>query len=135
MIVQPYLDFAGRCAEALEFYKKALGAKVIFSMRWGESPDPKMRVPGMDDKIMHASFTVGETTLMAADGPAKTQAKFEGIALSIKLKTDAEAQRVFAALSEGGKVNMPLMKTFFATQFGMVADRFGVGWMVICDGK
>ena len=134
MQVQPYLFFDGRCEEALEFYRTTLGAEVTMLMRVKESPDPippDMYPPGSDDKVMHASFTIGETTLMASDGRAQGKPVFQGFSLSLSVPNDAEAQRLFSALGEGGQVQMPLAKTFFASSFGMVADRFGVGWMII----
>lgn len=134
MLVQPYLFFDGRCEEALEFYRAKLGAEVTMLMRFKESPEPipaDMCPPGSDEKVMHASFTIGETTLMASDGRATGNPVFKGFALSLSVPNDAEAERLFNALSEGGKVEMPLGKTFYASSFGMVADRFGVGWMVI----
>jgi PhnB protein len=134
MNVQPYLNFDGRCEEALEFYKKAIGAKIDMMLRIKENPDPtpfgKMP-PGTDDKIMHSTFRVGDTHVMAADGYAQGKAKFEGFSLSIDAATEAEASRLFNALAEGGQVQMPLGKTFFSPSFGMVADKFGVSWMVI----
>lgn len=134
MLVQPYLFFDGRCEEALEFYRETLGAEVMMLMRVKENPDPVppgMYPPGSEDKVMHASFTVGESTLMASDGRAQGKPEFKGFSLSLSADNDAEAQRLFTALSAGGQVQMPLGKTFFASSFGMVADRFGVGWMVI----
>jgi PhnB protein len=134
MLVQPYLFFDGRCEEALEFYRKTLGAEVTMLMRFKESPEPMpadMCPPGSDDKVMHASFTIGETTLMASDGRAQGKPVFQGFSLSLSAPNDAEAQRLYNALSEGGKVQMPLAKTFYASSFGMLADRFGVSWMVI----
>ena len=136
MNIQPYLFFDGRCDEALNFYKKALGAQVEMLMRFKEAPPQK---PGegcngpMPDgeKVMHASFKVGDATIMASDGMAQGKPEFKGISLSIAAKNDAEAKRYFDALSEGGKVQQPLMQTVFASRFGMVADKFGVGWMVI----
>jgi PhnB protein len=132
--VQPYLNFDGRCEEALEFYRKALGAEVTMLMRFKESPEPPapgMVSPGSGDKVLHASFRVGETTLMASDGRCTGRANFQGISLSLTVPNDAEAERRFAALADGGQVQMPLKKTFFSSRFGMVADRFGVSWMVI----
>jgi PhnB protein len=134
MQVQSYLFFDGRCEEAIEFYKKTLGAKVDMMMRFKESPEPQppgMCPPGSEDKIMHAAFHIGDTQVMASDGRAQGQPKFEGFALSLDAKTEAEATKLFNALADGGKVQMPLTKTFFSPSFGMVADRFGVGWMVI----
>jgi PhnB protein len=129
-VVQPYLFFGGRCDEALEFYRGALGAEVLMLSRFKESPDPYMAQPGMEQKVMHASFKIGQTTLMASDGRCEGDAKFEGFSLSITVPDAAEANRVFAALAEGGQVTMPLEKTFWSPKFGMVTDRFGVGWMV-----
>jgi len=131
MQVQPYLTFDGRCEEALEFYKKALGAEVTMLMRFKESPDPKMCAPGAGDKVMHSAFTIGESTVMASDGRCTGNPTFQGFALSVNARNGAEAERLFAALAEGGEVQMPLAKTFFSPNFGMVADRFGVSWMVI----
>lgn len=134
MQVQPYLFFDGRCEEALEFYRTALGAEVTMKMRYKESPEPQpagMCPPGSEDKIMHASFRIGDTELMASDGRATGQPEFKGFSLSLTAPSDAEAQRLFSALGQGGQVQMPLAKTFFASSFGMVADRFGVSWMVI----
>ena len=131
MQVQPYLDFDGRCDEALEFYKKAVGAKVGMLMRFKEAPDRSMMSPGSEDKVMHSSVQVGDSTVLMSDGRCTGKPNFHGIALTISAKTEAEADEIFNALAEGGKVNMPLTKTFFSPKFGMVADKFGVGWMVL----
>ncbi len=131
MQVQPYLFLDGRCEEALEFYKKTLGAEVTMLMRFKESPDPGMSPPGGGDKVMHSTFRIGDTTMMASDGRSQGNPKFEGFALSLNAKNDPEAERLFAALGDGGQVQMPLTKTFFSSRFGMVADRFGVGWMIV----
>ena len=133
MPLTPYLFFDGRCEEALEFYKKALGAEVEMMMRFKESPEPNgMEMPpGTENKVMHASFRINGASIMASDGYARGQPKFEGFSLSVEAKDEAEADRVFGALAEGGKVTAPLAKTFFAKRFGMVSDRFGVGWMII----
>ncbi|MCC6948715.1 MAG: VOC family protein [Bradyrhizobiaceae bacterium] len=133
MPLTPYLFFDGRCEEALEFYKKALGAEVEMLMRFKEAPEqppPGTLAPGTENKVMHSSFRIGDTTLMASDGYAKGKPKFEGFSLSVDAKDEADAKRKFDALAEGGEITMPLGKTFFATSFGMVKDRFGVGWMV-----
>jgi len=130
MQVQPYLFFEGRCDEAIAFYRAALGAEVISLLRFKESPDPGMCPPGAGDKVMHASFRVGETTVMASDGRCAGTPTFQGFALSLTVRTEAEAERFFGALGDGGQVHMPLTKTFFSPRFGMVADRFGVSWMV-----
>jgi PhnB protein len=131
MHVQPYLDFNGRCDEALEFYKKAIGAKVGMLMRWRDSPDRTMCTPENADKVMHVQFQVGDTTVMASDGRATGKPNFHGIMLSISAANETEVDRLFAGLAEGGHVQMPLSKTFFSPRFGMVADKFGVGWMVV----
>src|SRR4051812_15563608 len=132
MQVQPYLFFEGRCEEALEFYRKSIGAEVVMMMRFNQSPDPTMcaGIPG--EKVMHATFRIGGSTLMASDGRCGGKQNFNGFSLSLDAKDEADAERLFNALSEGGQVQMPLMKTFYAKSFGMVADKFGVGWMVIC---
>lgn len=130
--IQPYLFFNGRCEEAVEFYKSALGAQVEMLMRYSDSPEPMPpgRVPaGWERKVMHASFRIGSTTLMASDCCGEDDA-FNGFSLSLSVAAEAEANRAFAALSEGGKVNMPLSKTFWSPCFGMVEDRFGLCWMV-----
>ena len=133
MVVQPYLFFDGRCEEALDFYASALGAEVTMAMRYQDAPDPPpgMIPPGSEGKIMHASFRLGDTTVMASDGRCGGQLEFRGFSLSLTVTSEEEADRVFATLAEGGHVHMPLGTTFFAPRFGMVADRFGVSWMVI----
>jgi len=133
MNIQPYLFFDGRCDEALEFYRKSLGAEIEMLMRYKDSPepyDPNMVPPGSENKVMHASFRVGDATLMASDGRCTSQPKFDGFSLSLTVPTTDVADRLFAALGDGGQVKMPLMKTFFSPRFGMVADRFGVSWMI-----
>ena len=131
MIVQPYLFFDGRCDEALAFYKTHLNAQVQMLMRFKDSPDPAMCPAAKGEMIMHSTFTIGDSVLMASDGRGEGKPKFDGISLSISVKTVPESQKVFAALSEGGHVQMPLTKTFYSPSFGMVADKFGVSWMVI----
>jgi PhnB protein len=131
MHVQPYLDFNGRCDEALEFYKKAVGAEVAMLMRWKDSPDKSMCTAENADKVMHSQFQIGDSTIMASDGRCSGKPNFHGIALTISAKTEAEADKLFNGLAEGGQVTMPLAKTFFSPKFGMVADKFGVGWMVL----
>ncbi|MCC7548040.1 MAG: VOC family protein [Burkholderiales bacterium] len=133
MKVEAYLTFNGRCEEAVQFYQEALGAKVEMMMRFKEAPDQPpagMLPPGSGDKIMHCSFRIGETVVMASDGLSFEGSSFKGFSLSIVVASEAEADRVFAALSEGGKVTMPLGKTFWSARFGMLEDRFGVAWMV-----
>jgi PhnB protein len=131
MQIQPYLSFDGSCDEALAFYQKALDAEVTMLMRFKEAPDPAMVSPGNADKVMHAAFRVGDTVVMASDGRCLGQPNFHGISLAVTVADDAEAERRFAALCDGGAVQMPLAKTFFSSRFGMVADRFGVNWMVV----
>lgn len=131
-LIEPYLFFGGRCEEALEFYRVAVGAEVGMMMRFKESPQPMppgSLPPGFENKIMHASFRIGSSRLMASDGN-EAGGKFEGFSLSIAVPTDAEAELVFAALAQGGKVGMPLAKTFWSPKFGMLTDRFGIDWMV-----
>ncbi len=131
MKVQAYITFGGRCEEALEFYKKCLGAEVTGLLRWKESPDTAMKPPpGFEEKIMNAAFRIGETELMADDGMGETTAEFKGMTLAIEVADDAEAKRVFTALGQGGKVTMALSKTFWTSSFGMLTDKFGVPWMV-----
>ena len=134
-IVQPYLFFDGRCDEALEFYRQALGAEVEMLMRFKDSPEPAGCPGASPDKVMHASFRIGETRLMASDGQCTGKPNFQGFALSLSVPTEAEADRRFASLAKGGQVQMPLTKTFFSRRFGMVADRFGVMWMVIVPAE
>ena len=129
MQVQPYLFFNGRCEEAIAFYRRVLGAEVTMLMRFRDSPDKSMVQPATEDKVMHASLKIGDATVLASDGQCGGELNFQGFAMSITPSTETEAERLFAALSEGGQVQMPLTKTFFSPRFGMVADRFGVpGW-------
>jgi PhnB protein len=132
MIVQNYLMFDGRCDEAIEFYKRALGAKVQMLMRFKDAPQEQCMIsPGTENKVMHASLQIGDTSVMASDGRCRGEPNFQGFSLSIQAADPAEADKVFAALSDGGNVTMPLAKTFFSPRFGMVDDRFGVHWIVV----
>ena len=134
MLVQPYLFLDGRCEEAIEFYRKALGAEVEMLMRFKDCPEPAqpgMVPPGSENKVMHSCLRIGDTRVMASDGHCLGKPSFQGFSLSLTVPSAAEADRVFAALGNGGQVQMPLNKTFFSPRFGMVADRFGVSWMVI----
>jgi PhnB protein len=134
MQVQPYLFFDGRCEEAVEFYHHVLGAEVTMLMRFKDSPEPPqpgMVPPGSDNKVMHSSFRIGDSTVMASDGRCLGRPSFQGFSLSLNASNETEADRLFAALADGGQVQMPLTKTFFSPRFGMVADRFGVSWMII----
>jgi PhnB protein len=134
MLVQPYLTFNGRCEEAIEFYRRAVGAETTMLMRFKDSPEPAppgMVPPGSENKVMHASMRIGDSTVMATDGGCQGSTTFEGFSLTLTVPNEAEADRRFKALSEGGQVRMPLAKTFFSPRFGMLQDKFGVGWMVI----
>jgi PhnB protein len=136
-LVQPYLFFNGRCEEAVEFYRTALGAEVQMIMRYKESPEPPppgMVPAGWDDKIMHSSFKIGGHLIMASDG-CTTEPGFTGFSLSLALPDEAAARKAFTALSEGGQIHMPLGKTFWSPCFGMLADKFGLGWMVTVVGE
>lgn len=130
-VVQPYLFFGGRCEEAIAFYRSAIGAEVEMLSRYKESPEPHPGLPDcFEDKVMHATLRIGATSIMASDGMCDGEANFEGFSLSVTVPDEAEADRVFAALADGGLVTMPLEKTFWSSKFGMLQDRFGVGWMV-----
>jgi PhnB protein len=133
MHVQPYLFFEGRCDEALSFYRDALGAEVTELVRYKQNPDPGGCAPGMEDKVMHCSFRIGDTVVWASDGMCHGQTKFHGFSLAITVSVETEAERIFAALSEGGQVQAPLVKTFFSPLFGMTHDRFGVLWMIMVE--
>ena len=132
-IVQPYLCFNGSCEQAVEFYRKALGAEVLFFMRFKESPEPPQPgcAPVSGDKVMHTSLRIGATTLMASDGQCSGTTNFDGFSLSLSVANESEADKSFGALADGGKVCMPLVKTFWSPRFGMVVDRFGVSWMIM----
>lgn len=133
MHIEPYLFFEGRCEEAIDFYRSALGAEVTMLLRNKESPEPSQcpLPPGSEEKILHSSVRIGETTVNASDGLCQGQPNFQGFSLSLSAPNEAEAQRLFGALAEGGQVQLPLGKTFFSPCFGMVTDRFSVAWMII----
>ena len=132
MQVQPYLFFDGRCEEAIAFYRSALGAEVTMLMRFKDSPEsaPPDIPSGAENKVMHARFRIGDSTVLASDGRCHGKPSFQGFSLSLTVPNEAEAERLFASLADGGQVHMALGKTFFSPRFGMVADRFGVSWMV-----
>ncbi len=133
MQIQPYLMFGGASEEAIAFYRAALGAEVTMLMRFKDCPeplDPARVAPGTEDKVMHAALRIGGSTVLLSDGMCKGPTSFQGFTLSLTVADEAEAERVFAALGEGGQVGMPLARTFFSPRFGMLTDRFGVGWMV-----
>jgi PhnB protein len=131
MLLQPYLFFDGRCDEALEFYKRVLGAKVGMLMRFKDSPDPASCPPGAGEKVMHGELQVGDTVAFVSDGHNTGKPEFKGFGLSLTVATEAEAKKAFAALGDGGQVQMPMAKTFFSPAFGMVTDKFGVLWMLM----
>jgi PhnB protein len=133
MQVQCYLLFNGRCEEAIEFYKKALGAKVEMMMRFKEAPSDHQCAPGSENKIMHSCMRIGDTAVMASDGMEQGKPEFKGFSLTLNAKDEAEADRLFGALADGGQVQMPLGETFFSPRFGVLADKFGVGWMVVVE--
>lgn len=133
MNIDPYLCFNGRTDEAIEFYKSALGAKVNMLMRFKDAPE---QCPGgfpreVLDKVMHADLSIGSSKILVSDGRCQPDGKFSGITLSLRVTTDAEAEQRFNALAERGSITMPLGKTFFASTFGMLTDRFGVSWIVL----
>ena len=137
MQIQPYLFFNGQCEAAITLYREVLGAEVLMLMRHRDSPEPAppgMLPQGSEDKVMHATLRIGDSTLMASDGRCAGEAVFNGFSLSVSMPDAAAAERAFAALSAGGQVVMPLGKTFWSPCFGMVTDRFGVGWMVTVEG-
>ena len=131
MLVQSYLFFDGRCEEALDFYKRAAGAKVEMLMRFKENPEQNSCAPGAEEKVMHTQFKIGDTTILASDGRNTGNPKFDGFALAINAKDEAEVDKLFNGLADGGKVTMPLTKTFFSPRFGMLADKFGVNWILL----
>ena len=133
--VEPYLFFEGRTEEALDFYKQTLGAKIEALMRYKDNPEPQYNPPNSANKVMHALFRIGDTKVMASDGNCAGKPSFQGFALTINAASPAEAKQRFDALAAGGQVQMPLNETFFAKSFGMVADRFGMSWMVIAGPK
>lgn len=138
MQVQPYLFFEGRCEEAIEFYRKTLGAEVTMLMRFKEMPEPRpdgVVTPENANKVMHASLRIGESTVNVSDGNCQGAPGFHGFSLTVQAHDEAEADRLFNALAEGGTVRMPMAKTFFSPRFGMLADRFGVGWMLIVHAE
>lgn len=135
MKVEPYLMFEGRTEEALQFYQQKLGAKVEAIIRYKENPEPKYNPPNSDEKVMHSLFRIGDAQIMASDGNCTGKPGFQGFALTLNAANGTEARQRFDALAEGGQVQMPIGETFFAKSFGMVADRFGVNWMVIAEPK
>ena len=143
MQVQTYVFFDGRCEEALDFYRGALGAEVTSFMRFKEMPaseEPQDSAEGCGaidaanaDKVLHSSFRIGDLEVLASDGMCSGQTGFQGISLALTVPGVAEAERLFNALGDGGQVQMPLTKAFFSPSFGIVADRFGVSWMLVAE--
>lgn len=136
MVIQPYLFFEGRCEEALEYYRNALGTEITMMMRYSDSPEPPppdMIPAGSENKIMHANMRIGDAVMMTSDGMCSGKSGFQGFSLSLGVANETEARRMFDALADDGQVQMPLEKTFFSSCFGMVTDRFGVSWMVIVE--
>ncbi|HXD29681.1 MAG TPA: glyoxalase/bleomycin resistance/extradiol dioxygenase family protein [Pyrinomonadaceae bacterium] len=132
MKLNPYLNYNGQCAEAFKFYEQALGGKITFMMTWGESPMAQ-EFPNEGNRIMHATLAIGESLLMGADVPADSYQTPQGISVSLHIKDTEEGARIFNALAEGGAVQMPFEKTFWAAGFGVCTDRFGIPWLVNCE--
>ena len=128
--VNPYIAFKGNCQEAIDLYRSVLDAELIFSQKWGETPPA---TPEMKDYIMHASIKIGDSTIMMCDDPRPEAVTVSNISLSIGLDDTAKAKLIFDNLSDGGKVKMPLDKTFWADAFGMLTDKFGIKWMINCN--
>ncbi len=131
MQVQPYLFFDGKCDDAIDFYKKAVGANPTMLMRFKDAPDKSMIAPGTENKVMHAQVEIGDAKVLMSDGRCQGKTNFQGFSLAISARSEAEADKMFGALSEGGQVTMPMAKTFFSPRFGMLTDKFGVGWMIL----
>ena len=129
MKMQTYVNFAGKCAEAFRFYEQHLGAKIGMMMTHGQGPDPSKVAPELKDAVLHARLSIGGTELMGADIP--TAQPMRSAYLSLSVESDAEAERIYSALSDGGEVFMPMQETFFATRFGQLRDRFGLNWMIL----
>lgn len=133
MQANAYLQFDGTCEAALAFYAAKLGARIQSKMPFEGSPAAEMMPPDRRNLVLHAQFTIGDTMLMASDVPPGHYETPRGFRVTLGTKDAAEAERVFAALSEAGTVAMPMAETFFAQRFGMVTDKFGIPWMVICE--
>lgn len=134
MQLAPYLAFDGRCAEAFRFYEQHLGGRIEMMFSYGSSPMADQTPPEWRGKVMHARLVIGDAVLMASDAPPGRYAAPQGFHVSLAVDDPAEAERVFHALAESGSVQMPLQQTFWAARFGMAVDRFGIPWMVNCEG-
>ena len=135
MAITPYLFFDGRCEEAIDFYKKNIGAEIQMLMRFKEAPEGPAPAPGTENKVIHACLIINGAPVMLSDGHCSGATNFQGFCLSLDAKEPADGKKMFDALAERGQVRQPLIETFFAKSFGMVADKFGVGWMVIAGQK
>jgi PhnB protein len=133
MKLNPYLNFNGNCEEAFQFYAKVLNGTDLRIMRFRDSPMGEKMSEAEKDMVIHARFKAGDTTVMGSDGPGGHYSKPQGYAVNINVDTPEEAESIFAGLSEGGNVGMPIQETFWAVRFGMVTDRFGTPWMVNCE--
>jgi PhnB protein len=131
MNVITYLNFPGNCEEALRFYEKHLSAKIVMKSTFDQMPNPKDIPPGMEKGILHARFTIGNTVVMASDGPPERVQPMRSAYLCLGVDSSDEAERIYSALAEGGEVFMPMNETFFAHRFGQLRDKFGINWMVI----
>ena len=137
MNVQTTLNFYGRTEEAVNFYCRTIEAKTLFMMRFRDCPDPSQLRPGMEEKIFHATFRIGSTEIMASDCGCErlNETTFAGCSLLLRVETPEKAEQFFAALSDGGQIQIPLLKTFFAERYGIVIDRFGVSWKIMVPSK
>ena len=134
MEINPYLNFNGNCEEAFDVYAKVLGGKILFKMKHGEVPEGH-KLPGMENKIMHATLQLGDRVIMGSDAPAQYYSKPQGLYVSLNVKDVGESERIYKALSEkAAHVEMPLGETFWAERFAMFTDRFGIPWMINCEG-
>ena len=137
MHIEPYLQFDGRAEEAAEFYQQALGATVEMMLRFSQTPDqppPGMLPPNSENKVMHMALRIGNTTLLGSDGACRGKPSFGGVDLALQVASPEEARRMFDGLAQGGTVRMALGRTFFSDAYGIVTDRFGVGWMIVAPG-
>jgi PhnB protein len=131
MKMNTYVNFPGKCAEALDFYQKHLGARIVTKSTFDSMPDPKMIPSGMEKGILHARIMFGDTLLMASDGPADRVQPMRSAYLSLSVDSNEDAERIYKVLSEGGEVFMPMCEQFFAHRFGQLRDKFGINWMII----